>query len=79
MNAYFDQWRQNCSGNAKPQLGDVDKLIDAEPVLSVPSVVNMKSLQPGFHPKEVIADLSEGLLAHYTGKPLIANTMSTST
>ena len=42
MNAHFDQWRQNCSGNAnlsrnaKPQLGDFDKLIDAELVLGVP-------------------------------------------
>jgi type I restriction enzyme M protein len=31
----------------------------------------LKALKPGNHPKEVIANLSEGLLAHYTGKPLI--------
>ena len=27
--------------------------------------------QAGCHPKEIIAELSEGLLAHYAGKPLI--------
>lgn len=32
---------------------------------------SLKALAPGIHPKDVIADLSEGLLAHYTGKPLI--------
>ena len=31
----------------------------------------LKALKPGIHPKEVIAALSEGLLAHYTDKPLI--------
>ena len=31
----------------------------------------LKALQAGFHPKELIAALSEDLLAHYTGKPLI--------
>ncbi len=31
----------------------------------------LKGLVVGIHPKEVIADLSEGLLAHYTSKPLI--------
>jgi type I restriction enzyme M protein len=31
----------------------------------------LKGLQPGFHPKEVIARLSEDLLAHYSDKPLI--------
>jgi type I restriction enzyme M protein len=31
----------------------------------------LKALKAGIHPKEVIADLSEGLLAHYAGKPLI--------
>ena len=35
------------------------------------SVASLKALQVGFHPKEVIAQLSEGLLAHYGGKPLI--------
>jgi type I restriction enzyme M protein len=31
----------------------------------------LKALKAGIHPKEVIANLSEGLLAHYAGKPLI--------
>lgn len=31
----------------------------------------LKELQAGCHPKEVIAELSESLLAHYAGKPLI--------
>jgi type I restriction enzyme M protein len=31
----------------------------------------LKALQPGCHPKEVIARLSESLLAHYADKPLI--------
>jgi type I restriction enzyme M protein len=29
------------------------------------------ALEPGCHPKEVIRELSEGLLAHYKGQPLI--------
>ena len=35
------------------------------------STVTLKALAPGCHPKEVIADLSESLLTHYKGKPLI--------
>ncbi|TRO82257.1 type I restriction-modification system subunit M [Trichloromonas acetexigens] len=35
------------------------------------SAANLKALQPGCHPKEVIHFLSEDLLAHYAGKPLI--------
>ncbi len=31
----------------------------------------LKGLEPGIHPKEAIAALSEELLAHYIGKPLI--------
>lgn len=31
----------------------------------------LKALAVGTHPKEIIASLSEDLLAHYTGKPLI--------
>lgn len=31
----------------------------------------LKALTQGHHPKDVIADISEDLLAHYTGKPLI--------
>jgi type I restriction enzyme M protein len=34
-------------------------------------VATLKALQAGCHPKEVIAELAEGLLAHYAGKPLI--------
>ncbi|MDD2800125.1 MAG: type I restriction-modification system subunit M [Methylococcales bacterium] len=36
------------------------------------SAVTLKSLQAGCHPKTIIAQLAEDLLAHYTGKPLIA-------
>ena len=32
----------------------------------------LKELKPGFHPKELIVTLSEDLLAHYAGKPLIS-------
>ena len=32
---------------------------------------NLKGLAQGHHPKEVIGELSENLLTHYTGKPLI--------
>ncbi|MFO0879952.1 MAG: N-6 DNA methylase [Gemmataceae bacterium] len=35
------------------------------------TVKSLRSLQPGCHPKQVIAELSEGLLKHYQGKPLI--------
>ena len=35
------------------------------------SQATLKALQPGCHPREVIVALAEGLLAHYTGKPLI--------
>jgi type I restriction enzyme M protein len=31
----------------------------------------LKALAPGFHPKELIQELSEDLLAHYADKPLI--------
>ncbi|MCV0386863.1 MAG: type I restriction-modification system subunit M [Nitrobacter sp.] len=31
----------------------------------------LKALTPGFHPKDAIFDISEDLLTHYTGKPLI--------
>jgi type I restriction enzyme M protein len=34
-------------------------------------VATLKGLQAGCHPKQVIAALAEGLLAHYAGKPLI--------
>ncbi|HBP86141.1 MAG TPA: type I restriction-modification system subunit M [Nitrospiraceae bacterium] len=33
----------------------------------------LKALKAGCHPKEVIVGLSEDLLAHYTGKPLISH------
>ena len=32
---------------------------------------SLKQLQVGVHPKQVIENLSEGLLAHYKGKPLL--------
>src|SRR5204863_8249315 len=35
------------------------------------SAVELKALQVGCHPKEIIAQLAEGLLAHYAGRPLI--------
>lgn len=35
------------------------------------AAARLKSLEPGFHPKQLIVDLSEDLLAHYTGKPLV--------
>jgi type I restriction enzyme M protein len=35
------------------------------------SAATLKALQAGCHPKEVIAALAEGLLAHYAGKSLI--------
>ncbi|APO76972.1 type I restriction-modification system HsdM subunit protein (plasmid) [Rhizobium etli 8C-3] len=31
----------------------------------------LKALKPGFHPKDVVFEISESLLAHYEGKPLI--------
>ncbi|MDD2769083.1 MAG: class I SAM-dependent DNA methyltransferase [Methylococcus sp.] len=36
------------------------------------SAARLKALQAGCHPKDVIAELSESLLAHYQDKPLIA-------
>lgn len=36
------------------------------------SAAILKGLQAGFHPKEIIAQLSEDLLTHYADKPLIA-------
>jgi type I restriction enzyme M protein len=35
------------------------------------SAATLKSLQPGFHPKALVHELAEDLLAHYSGKPLI--------
>ena len=35
------------------------------------SVATLKALQAGCYPKEIIVQLSESLLAHYAGKPLI--------
>jgi type I restriction enzyme M protein len=35
------------------------------------SAATLKALQPGCHPKEVIAALAEDLLSHYSDKPLI--------
>ena len=36
------------------------------------SVATLKALDAGCHPKDVIAELSESLLAHYAGQPLIS-------
>ena len=36
-----------------------------------PAMVRLKGLKAGFHPKELIGELSEGLLRHYEGRPLI--------
>lgn len=38
---------------------------------SNPIAKRLKTLQPGFHPKQLIHELAEGLLQHYQGKPLI--------
>ncbi|MGH9437401.1 MAG: type I restriction-modification system subunit M [Terriglobia bacterium] len=35
------------------------------------AAATLKGLQSGCHPKEIIAGLSENLLAHYNGKPLL--------
>jgi len=37
------------------------------------AALRLKNLQPAFHPKALIQELSEELLMHYTGKPLIDN------
>lgn len=37
------------------------------------AAATLKALQVGCHPKEVITELSEDLLAHYAGKPLISH------
>jgi len=37
------------------------------------STETLKGLQTGCHPKTIIRDLAEDLLAHYTAKPLIGN------
>ena len=37
------------------------------------AALRLKNLQPAFHPKALIQELSEELLVHYTGKPLIDN------
>ena len=36
------------------------------------SSIILRQLQTGCHPKEIIAELSEDLLSHYAGKPLIS-------
>ncbi len=35
------------------------------------AAASLRQLQEGCHPKKIVADLSEDLLAHYTGQPLI--------
>lgn len=41
--------------------------------LSQVATTKLKELAAGFQPKDLIAELSEGLLAHYTSQPLIDN------
>jgi len=36
-----------------------------------PTAQKLKALKPGFHPKQLIVELADGLLKHYEGKPLI--------
>ncbi len=36
------------------------------------SAERLKRLEPGFHPKEMVAELSEDLLVHYAGQPLVS-------
>ncbi|AZP11217.1 type I restriction-modification system subunit M [Undibacterium parvum] len=36
-----------------------------------PVITTLKALQVGFHPKELIAEVAEGLLTHYQGRALI--------
>ena len=43
------------------------------------TALELKSLEPGFHPKERIVALAEGLLEHYRGLPLIEPMTCTST
>lgn len=69
MNELFAAWRSRWAGNAEPQLGSSPG--QAELGLGVPGVPSLKSLQPGFHPKELVTVLAEDLLAHYTGRPLV--------
>jgi len=56
------------TGNAEPQLGLAGQR--AELGLGDPGP-GLKSLAPGFHPKELVDTLAEDLLAHYTGRPLV--------
>jgi type I restriction enzyme M protein len=35
------------------------------------ATARLKTLEAGFHPKDLVAELAEDLLTHYTGKPLI--------
>ncbi|KXU29476.1 type I restriction endonuclease subunit M [Sphingobium sp. 22B] len=51
--------------------GFMDKMDSHFDAWRVKNAAALKSLKTGIHPKDVIADLSEGLLAHYTGQPLI--------
>jgi type I restriction enzyme M protein len=49
-------------------IGRMNALFDGWQQQTTPK---LKALQPGFHPKHLIVELSENLLAHYTGQPLI--------
>lgn len=49
-------------------LTDMGQHFDAWRVQAVPK---LKALDKGFHPKQLIVELADGLLNHYEGKPLI--------
>jgi len=49
-------------------IGRMNALFDGWQQQTAPK---LKALQPGFHPKHLIVELSENLLGHYTGQPLI--------
>ncbi|MBC8726801.1 type I restriction-modification system subunit M [Paraburkholderia sp. UCT2] len=49
-------------------LGDMGRHFDVWRAAAVPG---LKALDTGFHPKQFIVELAEGLLHHYEGKPLV--------
>ncbi|MFZ2452193.1 MAG: type I restriction-modification system subunit M [Methylovulum miyakonense] len=75
MNAHFEAWRSkwsgNGNGNAEPQPGLAPQIEEPRQPYAKRLHTTLKQLAPGHHPKELIAALSENLLAHYTGKALI--------
>jgi type I restriction enzyme M protein len=81
MNAHFATWRAKWGnvepqlkwGSTEPQLGPVPLCVSEPCPVWLPAAqrLGLKDLAPGFHPKELIAALSEDLLAHYAGQRLI--------